>query len=207
MHIGIIPDGNRRWAVKNRASLNETYAIGFRNVIDITLFLCQLGFSDITFYGLTRDNYQKRSASQIETVLSYVISEMTSKIGLMLEHGIRVRFYGNLEELGTFHQVNLEKISISTTSPPELRSTLNILLNYSPDWDLSSPDGFLYTAEIPPCDLIYRSGRAKRLSGFLPFQSTFAELYFSPRFWPDVKNEDLLKTVTHFRKVKRNFGA
>ncbi len=207
MHIGIIPDGNRRWASEHGLSFHQAYANGFRVGIDLTLRLVDLGFRHITFYGLTNGNYVKRPQDQVESILSQIIGSMVAETPRLLSKRVRTNFYGQIEQFRADHQENLAKIQQSTISLEHPAANLNVLVNYSPEWDFSAEPGSLATHKIPACDLVFRSGDVKRLSGFLPLQSANAELYFSSKLWPDVQASDVERAVGRFNKVKRNFGA
>lgn len=206
MHIGIIPDGNRRWASEHGTTITEAYSVGFCNVIDITLRLSSYGCDQITFFGLSNDNYTKRPKNQIDEILTYIIDATLASAPLLRNHGICARFFGNIEELENEHQVNLKAIQQATEASVPI-SNLNILINYKPDWDLKRERGFLHTGEIPPCDIVFRSGRMARLSGFLPLQSANASLYFSPTLWPDIKPDEIFKALRKMREQKQNRGA
>jgi tritrans,polycis-undecaprenyl-diphosphate synthase [geranylgeranyl-diphosphate specific] len=114
MHIGIIPDGNRRWAKERRATTAEAYSVGFCNVVDVTLRLSKIGVEQITFFGLSNDNFTKRPRDQIEDVLSHVIDSTLAATHLLKDYRIRVRFYGQLAELGESHRQNLAFIENTT---------------------------------------------------------------------------------------------
>src|SRR5665213_118179 len=98
MHIGIIPDGNRRWAKRHRLSLHQAYAVGFRNGIDLALRLPKMGFRHLTFYGLTNANYIYRPPDQVDSLLSQIIDSMIAETPLLLDNGIRIKFYGEIEQ-------------------------------------------------------------------------------------------------------------
>ena len=207
MHIGIIPDGNRRWAKRHHVSLDRAYAIGFRNGIDLALQLPDVGFRYITFYGLTNDNYNYRPPDQVESLLSQIISSMVVETPLLLRNGIRMNFHGQIKNFRLEHRRDLKKIEQSTASIENPAANINVLINYSSEWDLRAGSERFATKSIPPCDFIFRSGDVKRLSGFLPMQSANASLHFSSKLWPDVQPTDVLKVAAKFSKVKRAFGA
>jgi undecaprenyl diphosphate synthase len=207
MHIGIIPDGNRRWAKRRHSSLHQAYAIGFRNVIDLALQLPKFGFRHLTFYGLTHSNYIFRPSDQVESLLSQIIDSLVVEAPLLLGNGIRIKFFGPIEQFRIGHRIDLDKIEQSTASLANPVADMNVLINYSPEWDLRAGAEHLATQSIPACDFIFRSGRVKRLSGFLPMQSAYAQLYFSSKLWPDVRPDDVLKVASKLSKMRRKFGA
>lgn len=207
MHLGVIPDGNRRWASERNCTLTHAYAIGFCNVVDLALRISRLGLRDLTFFGLSHDNYSKRPRAELTSVFWQVADSMEVASHLMRDSGICVTFYGDLDELPLDYQAKLATIERTTSHLVAPRLRLNILLNYSVEWDMQDHPGPLRTHALPQCDLIFRSGRTKRLSGFLPVHSANAELYFSSSLWPDVQSRDVLRSLAHFKRASRNFGA
>jgi undecaprenyl diphosphate synthase len=207
MHVGIIPDGNRRWARRHGVSLQHAYGVGFRNGIDLAVRLPELGFRHLTFFGLTNTNYIYRPSDQVEALLSQIIDSMISEISTFLRNGINIRFYGDISQLGLEHQHKLVRIEKSTTSIKTPEAFMSVLVNYSPEWDLRAGSEHFATRSIPACDFIFRSGKVKRLSGFLPMQSANASLYFSPQLWPDVQPDNVIRVMSRLSHMKRRFGA
>jgi undecaprenyl diphosphate synthase len=203
MHVGIIPDGNRRWASYRHASLAQAYAIGFCRVIQVVLTLAREGIQDLTFFGLSRDNYHKRPPDQVEMLLTRIIDSMQVATHLLRAEGVQVKFVGAVADLGVTHYKQLLEIEGNTLSKCP-STNLNILVNYSPGWDLQKL-GTYATIEIPNCDCIFRSGGMHRLSGFLPMQSSEAELFFSRKLWPDVQPADIHGNI--YKKIHKNLGA
>lgn len=185
-HLAVIPDGNRRWASERQSSLGEAYAIGFCNVIELTLLAQDWGVNHLTFFGLSFDNLTKRPPDQVEKIFRQMTDSLLVASPLLRDNCVRIEFYGNFKILRAEYRKALASIAriTSTLRAPALH--MNILVNYSMEWDLGSYSAYLRTRAIPPCDLVFRSGRAKRISGFLPIQTAYAELQFSDALWPDV---------------------
>jgi undecaprenyl diphosphate synthase len=205
MHLGIIPDGNRRWAREYKATIKQAYAIGFCNVLDLALRVADAGIQELTFFGLSKDNRTKRSRTQLEPIFWQLVDALTVAINLLRDHRIKIKFYGDLEELEDAHREALLDIENATVAQRiELR--MNILVNYSVEWDLGGRPSF-GTSAIPPCDIVFRSGKARRLSGFLPIQTANSELHFSSLLWPDVQTRHIFSSLARTRSAQRNFGA
>lgn len=207
MHVGLIPDGNRRWATERRASLQHAYAIGFSNGIDLTMYLSEMGVRHISLFGLSWDNYKKRPAEQLDPVISQITDSMSVARHLLLARGVRVRFIGDLDSLADQHRRQLNEIQAAVSTIEHPNAEMNILVNYDLRWDFDMRLGQYATHNIPDCDLVFRSGGKKRLSGFLPKQSANAELFFTSKLWPDVRKSDLASVMENYRKIVRNFGA
>lgn len=203
MHIGIIPDGNRRWAHTRQASLSQAYAIGFCRIVEVILALSQRGVQDVTVFGLSHANYAQRPQDQIEDLLTRIIDSVQTATALLCAEAIQVRFIGAIRDLSVQHHSQLLMIERQTYLESPL-TRLNILVNYSPAWDLQ-PEGSYATSTIPYCDWIFRSGGNHRLSGFLPIQSSEAELHFSRKLWPDIRPIDVEKMFS--KKARKNWGA
>lgn len=206
MHVGIIPDGNRRWAKKRRSSLLQAYAIGFCNVISTVLYLQHEQCDTVTFFGLSYDNYKKRPSDQIDMIFSHVIDSMLVSSDLLRRNGICVRFFGKLNELTECQKNGLKKIE-KATKITKCKMNLNILVNYRADWDVANTEGFVNTSCILECDIVFRSGHIPRLSGFMPLHITHAMLHFSHKLWPDVRTVEFQNVINKWRLLRQNFGA
>jgi undecaprenyl pyrophosphate synthase len=187
-------------------SFDQAYEIGFRIGIDLALQLPKAGFNHMTFYGLSNGNFTYRPQEQVQPILSQLTNSMVNEIPRLINNRIRVKFYGPAEQFLAEQRKRLKMIEKSTAIN-DCAADLSVLMNYSPEWDLRFGSGHLETRDIPACDFIFRSGRAKRLSGFLPMQSANAALHFSVRLWPDIQPKDVLMAVSKFSKAKRYFGA
>lgn len=207
MHVGIIPDGNRRWAKLRGATLHQAYAIGFFNGIDLIIHMCEMGIRHLTVYALSRDNYANRLPEELEPVISQITDSMSVATHFLRARGVRVRFVGDVSELANHHQEELRQIEAKVSSSDCPAAEINVLVNYSVGWDFAgNHSGYHATVNIPDCDLVFRSGGARRLSGFLPKQSTNAELFFVDKLWPDVRRADITRVISRFKTAKRNFG-
>ena len=188
-HVGIIPDGNRRWAQGQGFEKQEGYHFGLQPGLELYNECLALGIPEITFYGFTVDN-TKRPAAQIDAFRSAcvkAVAELETRDADLL-------VVGNTEsalfpkELLRFTQ---------RTRFGEGRIKVNFLVNYGWNWDLNHSlkngdasgrddvaDG-IASAEISRIDLIVRWGGGRRLSGFLPVQSIYADFYVVEELWPD----------------------
>jgi undecaprenyl diphosphate synthase len=188
-HIGIIPDGNRRWAQSHGLEKQDGYHYGLQSGIELYDACLDLGIKEITFYGFTVDN-TKRPPVQIEAFRKACVDAVT----IMDDRDADLLVVGNTEsplfpkELLTYTQ---------RTRFGKGRIKVNFLVNYGWNWDLNyslkkgnfSPkdnltDG-IASADIARIDLIIRWGGGRRLSGFLPIQSIYADFYVVEEMWPD----------------------
>ncbi|WP_297714088.1 undecaprenyl diphosphate synthase family protein [Clostridium sp.] len=208
-HIGIIPDGNRRWAENNGLTKEKGYNLGINP--GLLLFkLCQkLGIKEITYYGFTTDN-TKRPANQKEAFTQACIDA----VKLLSHEDAELLVIGNTE---------------SPCFPPELlpftkRKTfgkggikVNFLVNYGWEWDLNlsrktnnkrkNLDLALQSKDISRIDLIIRWGGRRRLSGFLPIQSVYSDFYVVNDYWPDFKPQHVYDALEWYATQDITLGG
>lgn len=224
-HIAIIPDGNRRWVSKNRTKLHLGYSLGIRKAIDISLLAKKQGVKMLTIWALSTENIKKRNKNELG--LLYRLYAVTAKDKDILEtlrkNSVRVKIIGNLNILPAGLKKALSFLQAKTKHYKDL--TINLLVGYggredieymikkirarlasNPNASLSSIDSYLRTAIVPDVDLIIRTSGEMRLSGFLPWQSSYSELYFSKKYWPDFGEADLKKAIKTFSERSRRFG-
>ena len=208
-HIGIIPDGNRRWAEKNGLTKEKGYKLGINP--GLLLFkLCQkLGVKEITYYGFTTDN-TKRPAKQKEAFTKACIDA----VKLLSNEDAELLVVGNTE---------------SPCFPPQLLPfterkifgkggiKVNFLVNYGWEWDLNlsrktnnkrkNLDLALQSKDISRIDLIIRWGGRRRLSGFLPIQSVYSDFYVVDDFWPDFKPQHIYDALDWYATQDITLGG
>lgn len=208
-HIGVIPDGNRRWAENNGLSKEKGYNIGINP--GLLLFkLCEdLGIKEITYYGFTTDN-TKRPTVQKDAFIKACIDA----VKLLSHENAELLVIGNTE---------------SPCFPPELlpfttRRTfgkggvkVNFLVNYGWEWDLNlsrqthtkrnNLDLVLHSKDISRIDLIIRWGGRRRLSGFLPIQSVYSDFYVVDDYWPDFKVQHIYDALEWYSTQDITLGG
>ena len=224
-HIAIIPDGNRRWVSKNKTKLYSGYSLGIRKVIDISLLAKKHGVKILTIWALSTENIKKRNINELN--LLYRLYAVTAKdkeiLEILKKNSVKVKIIGNLNVLPENLKKALSFLQTKTKHYKEL--TINLLVGYggredieymikkiratlidNPNANLNSINNYLRTAIVPDVDLIIRTSGEMRLSGFLPWQSSYSELYFSKKYWPDFGEEDLKKAIKTFSERNRRFG-
>lgn len=211
-HIGIIPDGNRRWSVQNGLPKEAGYERGLAPGLKLYEMCFELGIRELTFYGFTQDN-NKRPAVQREAFRKACVEA----VRMLSERDASLLVIGDYS---------------SPMFPPELipylkRHTfgkglikVNFLVNYGWKWDLTyalktsgSNNGvksfvsLIASSDISRVDLIIRWGGRRRLSGFLPVQSIYADFYFVDEFWPDFKPEHLYQALSWYETQDVTLGG
>ena len=196
-HVGFIPDGNRRWALRHGLAREDGYARGIAPGVALVDICARLGIPEISVYGFTGDN-TKRPSAQIERFRSACVDFALE----VARRGAALLVIGR---------------DASPLFPDELRAfrtrrgggiRVNLLVNYHWEWDLAGmAGGRVRSCEIPRLDLIVRWGGGRRLSGFLPVQSVYADFYVVDDYWPDFKPEQFERALAWFREQDRTLGG
>lgn len=200
-HIGIIPDGNRRWAQARDLNKQDGYAYGLKPGLQLLHLAREQGIKEVTYYGFTVDNC-KRPVEQFRAFRKACVEA----VELLTGEGADLLVIGD---------------SSSPCFPEELRPytmrtaihgggmKVNFLVNYGWQWDLSHmrEDGTPYSCDISRIDLIIRWGGMRRLSGFLPIQSVYADFYVADHLWPDYTDEDFLEALEWYAKQDVTLGG
>lgn len=196
-HIGFIPDGNRRWAERQQQPKEAGYAHGIAPGLSLFEDCRRLGIEEVSVYGFTQDN--------------------TRRPGVQTAHfrAACVRFALEIAERGAALLVVGDERS--PQFPPELRRfrqrqgsgiKVNFLVNYGWEWDLQGlRDGDYRSADVSRIDLVVRWGGGRRLSGFLPVQCVYADIYVVDSLWPDFHPDHLQAALTWFRAQDRTLGG
>ncbi len=209
MHVGIIPDGNRRWARKQGVSLYEAYIKGLDNLISIIDYLLDKGVKYVTVYAMSMDNCRRRSKPEI------LILKKISRIAFdrvmnnwRVKNGItRVIVIGNPLIIGKDVYEMAKKVMRYSRWGRD--SVLTILYCYSGSWEVSrnmigyTPPSLLH---LPALDLVIRTGGYPRLSGFLPLINEYAELYSTKTLWPELSLDEVEEALNWYSMLPKNFG-
>ena len=222
-HIVIIPDGNRRWGEQHGITREDAYRIGIEKIADAAKWCREEGVHILTMWGFSTENFQRdpEDVKRLFGLFQRNLVEIVKRKGESDRYGLRVRFLGrtNLfpkEVQGLFNEV--EKLTADKKD-----YQLNLLLAYGgrseivdavnaalkegkKQVDEESIASHLYTAGMPDPDLVIRTSGEQRLSGLLPWQTAYSELYFSKKLWPDFTKDDFLEALKFYETTKRRFG-
>lgn len=224
-HIVIVPDGNRRWARKRGLKPWEGHLKGSDKFIEDVIWTAfDKGVRYLTIWGGSYDNLTKRSKVEIRMLNKAYRQFVQRALGnkKIEQLGVRVRFVGewhDVLEKDTIGQ--LEKVERLTKK--NKKRNLTILVAYNGDREMleginklvrkgrrvtgKTLKSSLWTAQIPPPDLVIRTGGEKRLSGgFLMWDIQYSELYFTKKLWPDFTKKDLLIAIKDYSNRERRFG-
>ena len=198
-HIGIIPDGNRRWATRRELKKEEGYAYGLEPGLKLLRAARHYGIQELTYYGFTVDNC-KRPKEQFRA-----FSDACVKAVKMLE-GENADLYviGNTGSpcFPTELLPYTERRRQHVCSENALR--VNFLVNYGWEWDMKN--GWA-SSEIPRIDLVIRWGGMCRLSGFLPLQTVYSDFYIVKELWPDYQETQFLDALQWYQEQDVTLGG
>ena len=196
-HVGFIPDGNRRWAVSRGLSKEEGYSSGIGPGLSLFEMCKDRGIPEVSVYGFTQDN-TKRPAAQIQAFRSACITFASD----VARRGAALLVVGD---------------DSSSQFPDELRvfrtrqgsgMKVNFLVNYGWEWDLSGlKQDRIRSHSVSRLDLIVRWGGGRRLSGFLPVQSVYADFFVVDEYWPDFKPAHFEQALDWFRQQDQTLGG
>jgi undecaprenyl diphosphate synthase len=219
MHLAIILDGNRRWAKAKGLPAAYGHHRGVQNLKDLLPAFIRQGVKSVTAYALSTENLTERSSSELKNLFRE-IEKFGADLAPFHTHEIQVRIYGRLAQFPADTRRVLQHLVKVTTNYQKL--TLNLGLGYGGRDELvraanklakagqrateKSFAAALDSAGAPDPDLLIRTGGKSRLSNFLPWQLAYAELYFTPKFWPEFDAKELKKTLKWYAEQQRNFG-
>lgn len=219
-HLAIIMDGNGRWA-KNRTLIRtDGHKKGADTVENIAIYCAKNGIKNLTLYAFSTENW-KRPKSEVDFLLNLLLKFIKLKENLFLENSIRFHTIGDLSPFSaelknaisnlkdkTKDNSRLNLIlAINYGSQNEIVRAVNSALANGVKIDEKSISNHLDSADFGDVDLMIRTGGEHRLSNFLLWQSSYAELAFTPTLWPDFDTKELDEIIAKFKITHRKFGA
>ncbi len=221
-HVGIIMDGNGRWARKRNLPRIMGHHAGVRAVEKIVRAARDLGVRYISLYAFSNENW-KRPQVEVRGLMSLFRYYVNSKLRALRKEGVRLRFMGRLEDLPEdVLQVlrNAEEVTrdgavidmivcLNYGGRQELIDAFNRLQQSYPGENVTEEllSEHLYLPDVPDPDMIIRTSGEFRLSNFLLWQSSYSELYFTETLWPDFGPEELKKAVSSYGGRERRYGG
>lgn len=221
-HIGIIMDGNGRWAVSRGLPRIAGHHAGVENVRRILRRSAEYGVKVLTIYAFSTENW-RRPAEEVTGLMRLLGVTIQRELKDLHKNGVRIVHSGRLDGINR-HLCEQIQNAVEYTRHNE-RITLNVAFNYGgraeiidamqralaagvdPSEITEETFGqYLYTGELPDPDLIIRTGGEWRLSNFLIWQAAYAEYYTTPTYWPDFDEKELDKALLEFGSRERRFG-
>jgi undecaprenyl diphosphate synthase len=225
-HVAIIMDGNNRWAKRRGLPGPEGHRAGESAVRRIVEHAARTGVEVLTVFAFSSENW-RRPEEEVAALMSLFLEALTKKVGELHQNGIRLRFIGDLSQFSDALQAGMQEAVYLTRD--NVRMTLVIAVNYGGQWDMAhaaqrlaievaegrltpaeiTPDRmghFVQMADLPPVDLLIRTGGEMRISNFLLWQTAYAEFYFTDALWPDFDASELDRALADYAGRQRRFG-
>ena len=225
-HIAVIMDGNGRWAREKGLPRTSGHREGVERVREIVNAAGEFGVKVITFFAFSTENWN-RPKIEVDMLMRYMDNFLEKETSKMHKNNIRLIVIGRDEPLPKSLQKKIKACEAKTRDNTGL--TVVLCLNYGSRQEIVdavkkvaasamrgeinlenlSADAFaeyLYTAGIPDPDILIRTSGEMRLSNFLLWQLSYAELVFSKKYWPDFRREDLRETIEEYQNRERRFG-
>jgi undecaprenyl diphosphate synthase len=226
-HIAIIMDGNGRWAKEKGLPRTAGHREGIDRVKEIVRAAGELGIKVVTFFAFSTENWirPKKEINMLMRSLSYFLDREFKELN---KNNVKFMTIGRDESIPRYIQEKIKEAESSTKNNTGLIVVL--ALNYGgrqeivdaakkfatsvikgeanlEDLDIQKFNKYFYTSGLPDPDLLIRTSGEMRLSNFLLWQLSYAELYFPKKYWPDFKKEDLERAIRVYRRRQRRFGG
>jgi len=224
-HIGVIPDGNRRFARKNNLNLHQAYEIGIKKVREFLSWCREFDIKYVTIYSLSHENLIGRSQLELNTIFNLMEKHLKSVPNDedIHENEVRVIIAGDKSILPkrVIDAINIAEQStenynkyylillIGYSGRKEILDAIKklISLNVNPeDITVETFKKYLYVPDIPDPDLVIRTSGEYRISNFLIWQIAYSELYFAKPLWPEFSREDFIEALVEYSKRERRYG-
>ncbi|MEK6854993.1 MAG: polyprenyl diphosphate synthase [Nanoarchaeota archaeon] len=223
LHVAIIPDGNRRWAKLKGMITKEGYSKSgsYENLKKLFDEARKMGVKYFSIWGFSTENW-KRDKGEIDYVMNLIFRGLKKFREEVSKEEIRFRHVGKKDRLPKEIVNEIEKLEKESAHYKDftvqlcldyggrdeiIRAVNKIIKDGKRKVDEKSFASYLDTPEVPDPDLIIRTGEERRLSGFMPYQGAYAELYFSEKHFPDFGPKELREAVNEFSRRARRFGG
>ncbi|MBQ4023992.1 MAG: di-trans,poly-cis-decaprenylcistransferase [Treponema sp.] len=222
-HIGIIMDGNGRWAKQRGQIRTAGHEEGLKRAKEIAKAASDLGIKYVTLYAFSTENW-KRAKSEVGFLMNLIHTHLLKELKFYKENSIRVRLLGDITGLPSIIQKDILETEEDTKDFTGL--TICLAINYGgrdeivrsikkmikegiPEQEIT--EGMVSShfdfPELPDVDLLIRTGGEQRISNFLIWQASYAEFLFTKTLWPDYNKEEFYNNIAEFQKRTRRFGA
>jgi undecaprenyl diphosphate synthase len=225
-HIAIIMDGNGRWAKQKGKLRVFGHKSGVKAVRETIEGAAEIGIKVITLYAFSTENWN-RPKKEVDLLMNLLVTSLKKELALLQRNNIKLQAIGNLSDLPTKAQKELNEVIQKTKNNTHL--ILNLAISYSAKEEIVNAfkniskkivnnellieeideniiNNHLYTLNLPNVDLVIRTSGEQRISNFLLWQIAYAELYFTDIFWPDFRKKDLENAIIDYQQRERRFG-
>lgn len=224
-HVAIIMDGNNRWAKQRGMAGVSGHKVGVERIRDVMAACQEVGVEVLTVFAFSSENW-RRPPVEVEALMSLFLLYLKNEAKALKKKDVALRVIGNRERFSPSIQKAIAAAEELTRGG---KTTLVIAADYGGRWDIAeaakklalqvaageldpaaitedSLHGHTSLADLPPLDLLIRTGGELRISNFLLWQCAYAELFFSDKLWPDFDGDELKKAAASFHERQRRFG-
>ena len=216
-HVAIIMDGNGTWSKKNNLHRKDGHKEGVINAKKIITYTIDRNVKNLTLFALSNENLS-RSKLELKNLFDIFFHSFTEEKDFLTLNDIRIQFIGNLEKLPKKLKDNISILESQTKKNKKLN--LFIALNYGGKQDIKQAiqklvkenkkndkfENYLYSKSLPEVDLLIRTGGYKRLSNFIIWHTSYAEIYFTDTLWPSFTKRNYFKSLDWYKDINRKFG-
>ena len=205
---------------KKKKSRNYGHTVGVKNVKNIINEAILNNIKYLTLYTFSTENW-KRPKKEINFLINLLENYIGKELKKLIDKEIKIKIIGNINKFPKSLKSKLKDVEILTKLNNKIQ--INVALNYGSKEEIvrsikkinklslsineKNVSDNLYTANIPDPDILIRTGNRNRLSNFLLWQSSYTEIYFEKKLWPDFNKKDFRKIILNFSKIRRNFGG
>ena len=224
-HVAIIMDGNNRWAKSKGLSSKEGHKEGVKKARLAVEYALENKIDFLTLFAFSTENWL-RDEVEVKDLISLFFEALEEQTPKLINENVKLSFIGDISR---FNKKLIGQIERSEKNTNKYTPKLNLIIaaSYGGKWDIlnaankfysdpknknedlnaSNLENYLETKKYPDPDLIIRTGGEKRLSNFYLWQSSYSELYFSDKYWPNFEKVDFKKAIEDFYNRKRKYGA
>ena len=219
-HIAIILDGNGRWAKKRGLPRNLGHKKGVETLVKIVRYCSEIGIKNLTVYAFSTENWN-RPKEEVDYLMKLIEDNITNLDQRLNKRNIKLKVIGEKNRLSEnilniINEVQektkdnngmIFNIAFNYGSKDELISAFKNMVKDNVTFTKENVDKYLYTSESKDVDLLIRTSGEKRISNFLLWQISYAELYFTNVYWPDFSKKELNKAIESYQNRDRRFGG
>ncbi len=219
-HVAIIMDGNGRWGIKKKKSRNYGHNEGVKVVEKIIAEAIANNIKFLTLFTFSTENW-KRPKKEISFLMYLLEQYIKKELKNLVKKNIKIKIIGNIRKFPIKLKQRLREAEIQTLRNTKIQ--INIALNYGSKEEIiktvkklnkltipineKNISKNLYTKDMPDPEILIRTGNRFRLSNFLLWQSSYTEIFFVKKLWPDFSKKDFNNIIKNFKKIRRNFGG
>ena len=219
-HVAIIMDGNGRWGLKKRNSRRYGHKKGLETVDEIIQAAIKKKIKYLTLFVFSTENW-KRPKKEIKYLFSLLNDYIDMELIKLVKKNIRIKVFGDIKIFPKLLRNKIKKTEKITKKNNKIQ--INMALNYGSKQEIIfsikniikkrkkineiNISKNLYTNGVPDPEILIRTGNVKRISNFLLWQSSYSEIFFIKKMWPDFSKFDFYKIINKFHKINRNFGG